>query len=66
MSTFILKEGRWKLTAETGGNKGEENFGDIVMILCGEDEETQPVKIVTTKEKPFQIGQTDVFDVRTI
>ncbi|XP_071154983.1 lipoxygenase homology domain-containing protein 1-like isoform X1 [Mytilus edulis] len=59
-----ISKGRWKLTAETGGNKGEENFGDIVMILCGEDEETQPVKIVTTKEKPFQIGQTDVFDAK--
>ena len=33
------------------------------MILSGEDGETKPVKLVTTRDKPFQIGQTDVFDV---
>jgi hypothetical protein len=50
------------VTTETGGNKGGDNLGDVVMVLCGEDGETQPVKIVTTREKPFQIGQTDVFN----
>jgi hypothetical protein len=58
-----ILEGRWKVTTETGGNKGGDNLGDVVMVLCGEDGETQPVQIVTTREKPFQIGQTDVFDV---
>lgn len=60
---FLLIEGRWKLTAETGGNKGGDNFGDIVMVMSGDDGETKPAKLTTTREKPFQIGQIDVFDV---
>ena len=52
------------IEALTGGRRGPEDPFDAVVVFCGMKGESQPVPLQSSRDNPFQIGQTDTFNVR--
>ena len=52
------------IEALTGGRRGPEEAFDAVVVFCGMKGESQPVPLQSSRDNPFQIGQTDTFNVR--
>ena len=60
---FSYSEGQWTIEAMTGGRRGPEEPLDAVVVFCGMKGESQPVLLKSNRDNPFQIGQTDTFNV---
>ena len=60
---FFTIAGTWEITAVTGGRRGPDGPLDAVVVFCGQDGETNRLPLTTSRENPFQIGQSDVFKV---
>ena len=60
----LIVGGAWKITTETGGQKGGVPL-DLVVTFIGSEGESELCPLRSNRDHPFQIGQTDVCEVWT-
>lgn len=61
---LLIVGGAWKITTETGGQKGGVPL-DLVVTFIGSEGESELCPLRSNRDHPFQIGQTDVCEVWT-
>lgn len=59
---FTLVDGAWKISTETGGQKGGVPL-DLVVTFIGSEGESELCPLRSNRENAFQIGQKDVCEV---
>ena len=63
ISMILFAGGQWKVELLTGeqGAKGEAE--DLVIVMCGDKGESNPINFNSSRDKPFQPRQTEVSHV---
>lgn len=59
---YTLVDGAWRISTETGGQKGGVPL-DLVVTFIGSEGESELCPLRSNRENAFQIGQKDVCEV---
>lgn len=63
MNCISITEGSWKVETLTGKEQKKMGGLDVVVVLCGDQGETEPIPMVTTTREVFKPGNFDNFKV---
>ena len=55
--------GQWSVESLTGTDGTTGDAADAVIVFCGNRGESNPISLSGKREKPFQAGMTDTFEV---
>ncbi|XP_061166198.1 lipoxygenase homology domain-containing protein 1-like [Saccostrea echinata] len=63
VSDLPQSNGAWKISTDTGGQKGGVPL-DLVVTFIGSEGESELCPLKSSRENPFQIGQKDVCEIK--
>lgn len=58
----VILDGAWKISTDTGGQKGGVPL-DLVVTFIGSEGESELCPLKSSRDNPFQIGQKDMCEV---